>query len=259
MVKRLFLPMIVFLLTIIIGLNYLIKESWLGVIKGPFLPIEVVEIKAPLRYVTQEEVSEILVNNKIDKMGFFSLDMRKISSGLSNNPWIKDIKVARVWPNKLKVTFDEDEIMALFNQDYVLTKKTCKLVRLNIEEKDKIITNNLPLLVGDEKKVKKLCDTLAKMKNYVKPIGNRIKKLVISSRDSLYVELENNILVMLGTKNALERFRLFTNYYDRIKVRNKLRSKDADMKFVYFDMRYQNGLAVGKSKGMQLMEIMETA
>lgn len=232
------------------------------------LPIENVRISAPFQYTSEVQIKNILIKAGIQKANFFSINMSKIIRSLEKNPWIKDVQITRVWPNRVNINYKENAPLAYLNQDKIIIKDNCKVVALpegltkNLKYYSYENLNDdqiLPFLVGDEKNTKKLCDTLVNIEIYVKPINNRIKKLVFSRRNSIYLELDNGITVLLGKNNILERFKRFVSFISKKGYENLIVSKDAKVDYPYIDMRYHNGLAVGTGKGINLTELMETA
>lgn len=239
-----------------------------------FMPINTVQIIGPLRLVTEKEVSDLLINSNIRDKSFFSIDMQEIKTALNKSPWIYNISLTKVWPDKFRIRFEEDVPLAYLKNQGIITQRDCKLVKPSNSLKNALkengyfignrkgVNNNktmLPTLVGDKKKSKKLCDTLAKLQKSVKPIDSRIKKLVMSQRNSVHFELDNGLIVFLGKQELDKRIRRFVDSYNKLKDSYFKNSKDDDMKLLYVDLRYHNGLAVGKKMEQNLIELMETA
>lgn len=232
------------------------------------LPIELIHVEAPFRYVSEDKIRQYLIKAGVLEASFFNINMSKIIKTLKQDHWLKDISVSREWPNKIRVSFNENKPLAYLNDDSVILKEQCNVVGLTGDIK-KILQNSnsqtlnqqdsLPLLVGDKKNFKKLCDTLENIEIYVKPINNRIKKLVLSKRDSVYITLDNGLTVLLGNNNVLERVKRFVGFVSKKGYGNLLAGKDANLEQSYVDMRYHSGLAVGYNKGINLTELMETA
>lgn len=246
-----------YIIIFIIGL----VMSGLSLIYYDAFPLKYIQVVAPFYYVKEEEVQQIILDSKLEDKTFFTIDMQEIKSKLMGNPWLRDVNIKRVWPDKLRISFSEDSPVAYLNNNGIITLLECRIVELSNSLNDtlkaeSLSKNNvmLPKLVGNEKNSKKLCDTLEKLQKSVKPIDVRIKKLVISQRDSVYLELENGLIVLLGNKNINKRAQRFVSYYNKVND-----SKDAKKKFAYIDMRYRNGLAVGMEMKQNLIEIMETA
>ncbi len=224
------------------------------------LPIENVRVEAPFGYTNENQIKNILIEAGIEDANFFNISMKNIIKYLEHNPWIKDIQLTRVWPNKLNLKYNENTPLAYFNNDKVIIKDNCQVVSLSDIAAGTLRSEQLlPFLVGNEKNIQKLCDTLEKIEIYVKPINNRIKKIVFSKRNSIYLELENGVTVLLGRNDTLERFQRFVSFVSKKGFENLTVSKDAKTDHPYVDMRYYNGLAVGNSKGIDLTELMETA
>lgn len=254
-------------------LNILVGVSFLALVLIGLLyqnytqlfPINTVQVIAPLRFVTENEIKDTILETNVANKGFFNINMRKVKKLLSKNPWLYDINLIRVWPDKLRITFNEDRPLAYLNNQGIITQRDCKFLELNDSLNDALERNGynrsrkLPILVGDKKKHQKLCDTLEKLKISVKPIDVSIKKLVISQRDSIYIELENGLIVLLGKQEIEKRVNRFVSSYFKLMDDYLRSSKDKAMSSLYVDMRYHDGLAVGNRTEQDIIELMETA
>lgn len=246
-----------YIIIFIIGL----VTSGISLIYYDALPLKHIQVVAPFYYVKEQEVQQVILDTKLQDESFFSINMQEIKQKLMSNPWIYNVNIKRVWPDKLRISFNEDSPVAYLNNNGIITLRECKIVELSSSLNDTLKTEELnkddfilPKLVGNKKKSKKLCDTLEKLQKSVKPIDVRIKKLVMSQRDSVYIELEDGLIVLLGNKDIIKRAQKFVSYYNKLN-----NGKDAKKKFAYIDMRYRNGLAVGMEMKQNLIEIMETA
>jgi len=128
----------------------------------------------------------------------------------------------------------------------------------------------LPVLVGDEKNTEKLCEMLEKFQVSIKPLEIEIKKLAMSQRGSWYLELNNDLIVLLGRKDIINRVDKFVGFYadynpnlnpnlNPVLNKNKPELNNNIQNITYIDMRYNNGLAVGTGIKKKLIELMETA
>lgn len=252
----------------IAGLSVLIA-GWLFInLSKHYWPINTVQVIGPLKLVSKQDIQNSLFKLNITEQGFFHIDMQEVKDSLDTNPWMQNIDITKVWPDTLRIKFDEDRPLAYLKNQGIITQRDCKLVKVNDSLKDSLLKNdnrsenypkNLPILVGNEKKTKKLCDTLEKLRISVKPIDVGIKKLVISQRNALYIELDNRLIVLFGKQDLNKRINRFVKVYNKIKEDYVVKSKDANMSYIYIDMRYHNGLAVGTSTEDNIFEIMETA
>lgn len=219
----------------------------------PVFPIKTVQVIAPLRYVTEKDVEDLLIKANIAQTDFFYINMLKLKKQLKQNQWIDDINIARVWPDKIRINFAEQEPLAFWNKS-VITKGSCEIASVP----DAVSGMSLPVLVGNEKNTEKLCDTLEKLQSSIKPLDMEIKKLAMSQRGSWYLELNNDLIVLLGRKDIINRIQKFVSFFaDYSSELNKTELNTKNI--IYIDMRYNNGLAVGTGIKQNLIELMETA
>lgn len=245
------------------------KEEWSSykeLISSSLSQIKTVQIVAPVKYVTEQEIKD-LVTTKISGKGFFNINMQAIKAKLKQNPWVYDVEIIKIWPDKIRITFEEDSPLAYLNNNGIITSRNRAVVNLTNSLNDTLLATDdqndrsfIPMLVTSENKYKKLCDTLEKLEISVKPIDVRIKKLVMSQRNSIYVELSNGLTILLGTNDIINRMNRLVKLYDILNKDNQFNSKDGHAQFKYYvDMRYRNGLAIGKQQEQNLIELMETA
>lgn len=244
------------------------------------LPINKVQVIAPVRYVTEEEVKTILMKDGIDQLGFFYINMQKIKTALQENHWISNVNVSRIWPDTIRIVFNEDKPLAFWNHNGIVTRHSCEIMPVTPQvkaslklEMEELNMNEMPLLVGDEKNLQKLCDTLAKLQKSIRPIDRGIKKLEMSKRGSWYLELSDGLIVLLGNKDVLSRADKFINFYTKVdqvdlkssmgnqvnEIKNRILGKDTGSVIKYIDMRYNNGFAVGSDTRERLTEKMESS
>lgn len=219
-------------------------------------PVKKVQIIAPLYLAQEKEVQELLIAANIQKASFFNINMTKIKKELKKNDWIDNINIVRVWPDQIRIKFDEKEPLAYWGDEGIITRQDCKMVPKNSN------ISYLPILLGDKKNSEKLCDILEKMKISIKPIGVEIKKLFMSQRGSWYLELTNGLLVFLGNKDIIERTDKFVSFFIEFKKTENFKNYFAVENknvYPYIDMRYKNGLAIGADIKNKLIELVEIA
>jgi cell division protein FtsQ len=91
------------------------------------------------------------------------------------------------------------------------------------------------VLYSEESDSKKLCDILESLLVYTKLKNIEITNIVMSERGSWHLELANGAKVFLGKQEIVNKMRKFVSFYSNL-------NEDAS----YFDLRYHNGIAVGK-------------
>jgi len=252
---------VIMLIVFAVGIFFCYQKELL-----PLFPINKVQVIAPLRFVTEKEVEDLLIKANIAKTDFFYLNMFKIEQELKQNYWIDDINIARVWPDKIRIKFSEQQPLAYWNKAAIVTQNTCDIIPTSEQIYNQKEFLNLPSLIGNEKNSKKLCDTLANLQISIKPIGIDIKKLVLTQRGSWYLELQNDLIVLLGKKDIFERTDKFVKFYlqfDELKkdlpTNGAQLQHDSSSNISYIDMRYNNGLAIALGQTKKLAELMESA
>lgn len=222
----------IILITLIWFYKYNIKYWW---------PIKKVQVYASMKYVTSQEIEDLLLPKLIDK-SFFYLKMNKIKKTLSKNNWAKEINIERVWPDTIRIKFNEEIPLVYWQDQAIITEQTCKFIPISDKlaaeqnELQQNLYNNLPILVGEQEKNKKLCDILESLLFYTKLNNIDIRKVFMSNRGTWQLELLNGDLIYLGKQDILNRLKKFISFYSGF-VRKETN---------YFDLRYHNGIAVGE-------------
>ena len=78
------------------------------------LPIEAVAIKGERIYITDDEIKNALQSLMLNS--FFSADVVDVQKALEALPWVYRASVRREWPAKFKITLQEQQAVAHWNQ-----------------------------------------------------------------------------------------------------------------------------------------------
>ena len=77
--------------------------------------MRVVEVGGVLERLDRSEIQRTVVD-AIDG-GFFSCDMQKLRQAVVAMPWVADVSIRRVWPDKLNMVVTEQVPMARWGDD----------------------------------------------------------------------------------------------------------------------------------------------
>ena len=73
------------------------------------MPIHSVVVNGELRFIQKDKLAKAL--QPLESQGFFSVDLDKIQVAVQQLPWVADVEVRRVWPDKIVIDITELIIM----------------------------------------------------------------------------------------------------------------------------------------------------
>ena len=195
------------------------------------LPIKEVRIEGTISQPRQKLV-ESLVSSEL-KSGFFTVDVSDVYSRLSSQAWIKTVNVKRIWPDKLEISVYERVPLVIWQKEKYIDKNG---VVFSLPGES--LLHDLPVLSGPDVMSSELFEKWQAISIYLKSIGLYVSRLNLSSRFALDCELDNGMLIRIGTENQIQRMKRFVAMYPTIK-------KDQKTVIHVADLRYTNGIAIG--------------
>jgi cell division septal protein FtsQ len=152
------------------------------------------------------------------------LNIDKIKQTITENPWVKNLKISRTW-NNINIEIIPQTIVFNWNNIENSNKGYVnKYGELFIPEN--IIKNDRTTIVSDKNNIKNTFDNLIKYQRIFKA---KIDKLIKTNIETIV--LQNGARIILGQKLQIERLTKLQKHYSRFKIR----------KNSIIDLRYQNG------------------
>ena len=203
------------------------------------MPIRLVEIKGELKQINKEQILDVLrsLSRESDtdqqSLNFLTADLRELEKELESVPWIYRVKVRRIWPDKLIIDLEEQQAVALWNEDQ-LVNRFGHLFQPAVIELD-----DLPALTGPESELASLLATFAQLQSAFEQAELQLKELHLSERRSYELKLTNGIVLDVGRKDLRARVKRFIDLYPVL-------VSDNPAAIVRVDLRYDTGLAVSR-------------
>lgn len=198
---------------------------------------------------------------------FFTLNLEEMRQIMLSMPWVKDVKISRVWNGKLIIDITEyspfahwgenQNISNNFSDNEQQQKQTLidKNGNLFTIPSDYIVTpKNIPYFYAPDGTEKQLIEYYLKFCEILKPLNLRPIQIYLSSRLSWELRLDNGWLIKLGRDkdNAKstdkinlteQRLQRFVNNFDNIskKIKNMGLSNND---FESIDLRYKLGMTI---------------
>ena len=193
------------------------------------LPIRQVSINGKF-----EHLSPVSLEHRAAEVvsgGFLNVNVDEIRSVLLEEPWIHEVSVKRVWPDRLTIDIQEQVAVARWGDRGLLNIDA----GIFAPEPD-TYPDSLPLIKGPLDTQK---DMLAKYQQLqqILPKGLMIAELSLSDRTSWAIKLNNDSLIRLGKHDIERRLERFIRYFPGI-------SQNLAERIQYIDLRYTNGFSI---------------
>ncbi len=181
--------------------------------------------------------------------GFYTLDIEALRSAVESLPWVAEARIAREWPGRVKVTVEEHEPAARWNDDGLVSKRLELFQPPQLSRDDVRYTEwqsvfaSLPELRGDAGRHSAVLDDYRRYSEALGALGLRVTGLVEDARLSQTIELDGNVTLRLGYEDHERRLGRFVDVYPRFA--ESLKSDP-----VTFDMRYSDGFSLAGARGL---------
>jgi len=214
------------LLLLIVGLWQL--QEWLQ--QPTTMPIKHVRIEGELRHVSKEAVSNSLAT--LVKTGYFAMDSERILAKLIELEWVADARVLRVWPDTIVLSFNEQNPVAVWNDEQLLNDVGGVF---QPEMTQDLLT--LPHLSGRDDNNKTVFQAQQRINAAIKVLGLTVARLELANHGSWSIGLSNGVMIKAGKQQPIKKIS---------KSLTILSSLDGDLltHIVSIDLRYPNGMAV---------------
>lgn len=195
-----------------------------------WLPIKYIRIEGAFQYIAKENIKQVLTEQVYQ--GLYNADIQQIKKSVNQLPWVKKVRVKRVWPDAIKIKIIEQSPVVRWGSNGLLNEKGELFEPGNINE-----FKQLPLLVGHSGNEKKLLEI---MKGLTVALDDKKMKLLefrVNERRAWIVKLENNLKLRLGRNEPLNKFQQFLHTFS-------LLGEEHIAKVAVVDLRYPNGYAL---------------
>jgi cell division protein FtsQ len=246
MKKPIVLPMDVRLMqwtsVALFGLAFLLcMTSAIGwMLRHPVFSIQGITVKGN---VTHSNVVTLRANVLPQLSGnFFTLNLLQARQAFEQIPWIRSALVRREFPNRLSVTLDEFQPVALwgFEGDGKFLSVEGAVFEVNADDVD---SDTLPLLKGPESQAKTVLDMYKFLKPMMAKMDLSLDKLELSQRGSWTAQLASGATLELGhgtQQEISDRLQLFFKTLTQVASRYGRTVTS----LLSADLRYDNGYAL---------------
>lgn len=212
-----------FLALLYAGVQWLLRSS--------LFPLHEVTVKGRLAHTAPADV-ERATRGRV-RGNFFAVDLAEVRAALEALPWVRGVRVRRVWPDRLEVVLEEHVPLAHWGTD--------ALVNTFGERFDARSDAVLPRLDGPDGTAAEVALRLRRFGEILAPLGFEVTQLALTPRFAWRLTLDSGLHIELGRDvgehPAELRLARFAAAYPQTLA--KVRQRHA-----YVDLRYPNGFAL---------------
>jgi cell division protein FtsQ len=194
-------------------------------------PVRVISIDGSFQRVSPGQIEKAVA--PYANAGFMSADLAEIQRAVEALPWVDHARIARRWPNSLRVSVTEQTAAARWGDSGLLNTRGELFVRAASH-----VPAELPHLSGPEGTESQVAQRYLSAQGRMLEAGLRIAALRLDERGAWEIDLDSGVTVRLGRRDVDERIERFIHTASQV-IAHRL------TEISYVDMRYSNGFAIG--------------
>ncbi len=132
---------------------------------------------------------------------FFSVSLDDTRDLIETVPWVRHARVRRVWPDTLKVQIEEQQPLALWNENQMINTWGEAFSANQGELADDAV---LPQLNGPASSERLVVQRYAELARWFAPLQLRVQQVTLSPRYAWEVHLSNGVHLSLGRDPAAD-------------------------------------------------------
>ncbi|PJG59908.1 cell division protein FtsQ [Aeromonas cavernicola] len=193
------------------------------------LPMSELLLQGQHQYLETEEL-RMAVMGDAELRNFFELDVNELQARLNTLPWVAQVSVRKMWPNKIKVYLTEQEVAARWNGNRFVNNNGEIFVA-----PDRVKAPLMRLSGPDDQAVKVLEES-RRYQSLLAAKGYKVLGVNLTSRHAWELTLDGDIKLFVGRSDIAPRLQRFIDAFPVIEPRELV---------AYVDLRYDTGMAVG--------------
>ena len=228
-----------------VALVLLAVGTW--AVRHPVWTVHTLEVHGDLQHQS-EEVFRTHIQDRLHG-SFLTIDLNEVKAVFETVPWVRKAVVKRAFPNRIRVTLEEHQAVAFWDQggDLSLINRQGEVFEANAENEN---TEALPELAGpagQTARVKALYELLVPE---LAVLDRELQRLELTAQGSWRATLDNGADLELGRgepPDVLARVRLFSSTIGQVTRQHAGRDLETA------DLRYPAAYAV-KLRGVATLE-----
>lgn len=193
-------------------------------------PIKKVKIVATYKHIQPQTLQNAIT--PFIKNGFYHLNLTGLQHKLLEMPWVYKINIQRTLLNTLKITVDEQQPAAKWNNHAILNTAGEMFTPAQ-----RSIPTDIPELFGPPNTARIVFSYYQKIQHILQPLGVTIKELDLKPLGAWHVTLTNGTKIHLGHTDIFNRLHRLVKIYPTIAAKHRDGIKT-------IDLRYNDGIAI---------------
>lgn len=195
------------------------------------VPVRALDIEGRFQRVTKLEI--LAAAESALERGLLSLDLDEIRRRVAGIDWVDTVTLQRVWPDTLKITYEEHRAAANWGNRGLLNTRG-ELFAEDVRHEYR----ELPRLDGPQGSHRRVAAMYLEVRDRLSRANLMLESVRMDDRGSFSMTLASGVTVRIGRDDIAGRIDRFFDV--------AVRHLAADLERVaYIDMRYPNGFAVG--------------
>jgi len=193
----------------------------------PIFPINQIRLQGDLTHVTRNQVEAIVAREL--RGNFFTINLTRARLGFEKLPWVRQVRVKRIWPDRLEIGIEEHLPLARW--------QNLALINTYGEVFEAATNLPLPVFYGPRDSAMQMTLQFDKFQKILMPVNQQVRELYLNPRQSWRIQLTTGTQLELGRQTVESRLKRWVATYP---VLQKITADSS----IWVDLRYPNGLAL---------------
>ena len=202
------------------------------IVQLPVFAIRGIDVSGETGHVTREQIQAVIAREL--RGNFFTVDLAQARAAFEKLPWVRQVDISRVWPDRIGLIVEEHRPIARWGSTALVSEEGVVF--------EAAINSVLPVFTGPAGTAPEVAARFRECETLLAPIGRRVAQIHLSARRAWQLRLDDGMVIELGREAIQTRLAGFVQAYARTVA--GLAAPPA-----YVDLRYTNGFSVrgGKS------------
>ncbi len=222
-------------LAALLSVALVLLGGWLGVhawLNNPEnLRISQVDVQGEFKFIKNAELKKVA--EKYTNTNLYLLDANSLEADLETQPWVRDVTLREVWPDKLIVSVEEQHPLAIWGTDRLMNNFG-ELFTADVSS----MRGLLPVLYSPEdKKVREMAERFMQVRAWLAGLPLEVTGLTENESGAWRIKIKQGPEILVGNEDQQRRL-------ERFKVGYQQQLKGQWNNIQRVDLRYTNGFAV---------------
>lgn len=231
-----------------IGVSGVLVSLGFWLANQPSFGLRTVQVDASSTGLTQIQEADIrdVLGQQISGTAL-TLDLQPLQAGLAQHPWVRQVSIRRVWPNRLLIRLEEHEAIGVWGDGRLVNRFGELFVgetQAALEHAKTKLGCQMPRLQGPVGTVTRVMARAQAAHQLASSRGQQIRGVTLTEQFAWQLELSQGHRIYLGREGLPTDWQSrLTAMFDSMPWLNTRVLKDQPMAVLSFDLRYANGYA----------------